>query len=243
MPTDATTTSDGAPATGTTPVASVGPSPGILATAGAARPHATRAEGRANGPEPVVAKLIASNQDCADAVHFKNTFEPQDGVDYGWVGEYAKAQYAHYAAIFKDLDDKANSIVGYLGGGTSLLTLGTLTAVASGQISPWIIVFALPSIGLALASLFFAALARQANWIVSLPTVQAACCYSEYAKFAGKGQAAFLGQWHLCITLMRPVVARKAFQVNVATWLFFSTVATLSLPLIVVLVRRWMGSS
>jgi hypothetical protein len=72
---------------------------------------------------------------------------------------------------------------------------------------------------------------------MAMAPIKGAIQYAEY--FGAQAQAAFLGQWHLRVTLMRPVVAWKARMVNVATWLFVAAVAALLVPLAFSLVRRF----
>lgn len=191
-----------------------------------------------SAPESNFSQLFGTGFKCQDAIKFKNTFEPSDEVDYDWILDYAKDQYDHYVSVYRALDEKGSSIVGYLGGGAGLLMLGALTAVSAGQIHPLVILYVLPSVFLSLASLCFAAKARQANWTVTPPSVEGAVLYAEYFQPALKARAAFLGQWYLSITVMREVISSKAWWVNRAIWLFVASVVALVLPLAITVLWR-----
>lgn len=190
-------------------------------------------------PNPAIARLVERDPECREAAGFRMGFGPREKVVYDWVVDYAQDRYAEHDRAFSDLDGKAASIIGYLGGGTSLLTLGALTAAATGQVHPWVVVAAVPALLLALAALVFASLARQANWAYAMPTVAVAVDYAHYFDTAGDARAATLGQWHFTTTLMRKAVGRKATRVNVATWLFVGSVVALLLPLGIAVGRRF----
>jgi hypothetical protein len=161
------------------------------------------------------------------AVRFKETFEPLPDGNYEWVGGHAKMLYAHYVAIFKSLNDKANSILGYLGAWLTLLAGWAITQKPAMKSAGW---FA-PCVIAAIAAMICALMARRPNRTASPPSVSEACQYVDY--FGDKAEAAFLGQWELCIVIMRKVSAKKAHLVNWAIWLFFAAVLLLFLPFLV----------
>lgn len=230
------TTTDGAPAGANSATA---PRSSALGVAGArTQGRSASDQERLLGPEKF-AEMYAGSVDWAAAVDFKNKFTPVEGVDYGWIEGYAKDLFSRYTTSFNDLDTKAGAIVGYLGGGAGLLTVGLIVAANSTQIPVWVIVWILPSVACAFISLVYASLARKANWTINPPMVDGACKYSEFFRPATKAQAAFLGQWHLCIVGARSVVARKADDVNIATWWFVGSIAALIFPLLATIALRW----
>ena len=191
-----------------------------------------------NAIDPIVAQIVA-NPKFHDAVKFKDEFKPTDGVDYGWVHDYAQNQYKLFDSDFKDLDDKAGWIVTYLGGAMSLLTLGTFVALAEGKINIWIIIAATPSIITSLLAVFFAVLARRPKDFFAPPMIDRVCGHAYY--FKTKAKDVFLGQWHLCIVVMREVVARKAKWVAASTWCFFISILLFMSPFILAVIRRFEG--
>ena len=57
------------------------------------------------------------------------TFTPNEAVDleqYDWVVDYARDQYARLQQSFQYLDEKADAIIKYLGGGGAAVTVGAL---------------------------------------------------------------------------------------------------------------------
>src|SRR4051812_42777079 len=121
----------------------------------------------------------------AEARKFCDEFEPIEGVDYGWVADYAKDRQAMLLAAFKDLDDKAGAIITYLGSGTGLLTLGALAAAGSGAL-PALVVAIIPAVVMATASLWQAAEARKTISVAFPPTVATATRYAKEYKDRGK---------------------------------------------------------
>lgn len=186
--------------------------------------------------DPEYAALLA---ECPEAVAFKDTFEPRDGVDYGWVVSCARDEYGRAVEVFKRLDEKAAAIANYLGAGAGLLTLGSVTGVASGQLGAWVVLAAVPSVVLALLALALAVRARGTTLRVGLPPVPGMVGYAEF--FGPRAEAAFLGQWHLCVAVMYRVIARKGGRVDLAVRCFVLAIASLSLPLGVGLARKFMG--
>jgi hypothetical protein len=137
------------------------------------------------------------------------------------------------------LDDKAATIFTHVGVAVAILTLGSTAGAAAGHLGPWPILAAVPAVGLALAALFLAVLARR---VVDRPfpgRIANAVVYAE--AFGEKGEAAYIGAWEEATTGMLPVIRKKAGLVNRSVCLFALSVAFLTLPLGVVLVRKLMG--
>jgi hypothetical protein len=67
------------------------------------------------------------------AKRFRDNPDPKDGVNYSWVSEYAKALWEYRNGVFDKLDEKSESIIKYLGGGTGLFTLGVLAKIDAGN--------------------------------------------------------------------------------------------------------------
>jgi len=223
---------DQSPAT-TAPATDPGPTADGMAGLGREK-HAGRLREKMKFP-PTVADLLATAPGCWEAVNFKNKFEPREGVDYGWVVEYAKDRYAAAMTSFKELDDKAASVIATLGGGTGLLTLGSLVAAATGKIHYLVAAAAVLPISLAAAALFSAIRARETVVVAAPPTVEAATKYADH--FEADAEAAFLGQWHLCLAFIKPVLQRKARWVNKALWFLFTAVLAMLIPLGVLIVQ------
>lgn len=169
----------------------------------------------------------------AEARAFKNTFEPQEGVDYAWVVTRAKEDHANMLTVFRRLDDKAGAVINYLGGGSGLLALGTFAGLTSIKVNPWVIPAVLVPIALTVAALVCAAIARRTANVSHPPGARDAIHYAEFFT-KGQAEAAFVGLWVLATEEMAPVVSRKAELVDRAIWLLVAAVASLSIPIVAV---------
>ena len=112
-----------------------------------------------------------------DAVTFNDNITPKEGAKYEWAWEYAKFQFERADRIYRDLDDKANDIIKYLGGGTGLFTLAALANVTRGNV--YVIAASLPAFAFAVISVALAACARQPNPISEPPQITGAYKYAE----------------------------------------------------------------
>ena len=172
----------------------------------------------------------------AEPDKFRVEFEPDPAVDYGWVLKHAERVADHDFAVYRRLDDKAAAVLGYVGGGAGIFTLGSLAAVASDKVDAVVAAFALPSVIAAALSVGFAARGR---WSVDTPgptSIGGAIKYAHY--FGGRAEAAFLGQWNQASADMKPVLAGKARWVNLATAAFAAAIVLLTLPLVAGIVVR-----
>jgi len=178
---------------------------------------------------------VADHPDFKEAVRFGEDVEPVEGVDYGWVWEYAKADFDRLYADGKDLDDKANDLIKYLGGGTGLFTLALLVNVEPKHVM--ILWWAIPSFLCALFSIFLATCARVPRKVSIPARIEEAFRYANYFPGADRARGAFVGQWHVASEGLAVVNHQKARQVAWATWAFFATVVLLFLPVLAALLR------
>jgi hypothetical protein len=178
-------------------------------------------------------RALRDNAAARHAAEFANAWQPRDKVDYEWVLVVAKGRYDALVKAFEDLDNKAAAIVGYLGSGTGLITLGTLFTALNAAVSPWVAAAALFPIGFAAAALLCACRARATDAIYPPPTVeQLVKIADEFGEDTAKAKAVMAAQWDVSTALMRPVVERKGRGVDEANWLFAWAVLTLALPLL-----------
>jgi hypothetical protein len=173
---------------------------------------------------------LDKNPAYQDVVSFSKNADIQEGVDYSWVWDYASASYDRASTLYRSLDDKANDIIKYLGGGTGLFTLGLLNGIHKGNV--WYFACALPSIIFALISVFLAALARKPGHTVHPPSIQDAWRFAEHFETKDKARAAFVGQWAVAAEARYLSAQRKAEYVKYATWMFFVALALLLIPFV-----------
>jgi hypothetical protein len=160
---------------------------------------------------------------------FRDEFQPLPGLDYGWIVKFAQDEYARLADGFKQLDEKAAAVGSYLGAGTGLLTLGSVAAMASGQVSPWTVVLAAPSILLGLSALIAGVRARLTVRRPTPPPAVRAVAYAEH--YHERGAAAFIGEWHLATVGALDALKLKARRVDLALHIFTAAIAALLIPL------------
>lgn len=147
-----------------------------------------------------------------DAERFKQKFEPKDGCDYTWALDYAKESYQRLDQTFRYLDEKADAIIKYLGGGTAVVTVAALATV--NHYSAWLPILLLPSLVFALAAIALANAARRPRTHPSPPPITEVINYAE--AYNDKAEATFLGLWHLCCEGLDLVNALKAKRVDCA---------------------------
>ena len=175
---------------------------------------------------------------------FKETIKPVEGANYDWVWDYAEEVYDRLSKVYKDLDDKANDIIKYLGGGAGLFTLGAIANV--NKDNALLMLSALPALACALLSIFFAVLARKPNENRTPPSVFSAFRFAGHyldddGEDSKKAKAIFLGQWHLACEAMGLAVDLKSRRVAWATWTFLLSIALLLVPFIVAICAKLAG--
>jgi hypothetical protein len=165
------------------------------------------------------------------SLDFMQNANAKEGVEYHWTWEYARELWAYHNSVFATLDDKAEDIVKYLGGGTGLFVLGVLAKVdINNYYLAW---WSLPAVVLALVAVLLALWSKKVGPFPNLPTVQNAVAYAEDKKNAREATAAFLGQWNLACEGAKAVCDRKAILVERGAYLVYAAMFSLLLPLVV----------
>ena len=188
----------------------------------------------------IYATAAAQCGEVAAAVAFNERFIALPGVKYEWAVKHARDQYAQAETAFKAVDEKAASILGYLGTATGVFAAGVIAKLADGQIDPRIALAATPSFILAGLALVFVALARRPFDCAYPPT---ACDAADRANWYGpdgtEAEASMIGAWHLATALVQHATDKKTRWFASATWMLVSTVAGLVLPLATALILRF----
>jgi hypothetical protein len=173
---------------------------------------------------------IRDDESYRRAVSFMQNLQAKEGIDYGWVFEYAKSLWTERNSEFAALDNKADAIIKYLGGGLGLFSVGVLAKVDVSN--AYLIFWALPAVVCAIISLFLAAWARKPSAAPALPPVEAAVNYAEEDKDEKKAHMAFLGQWNLICESHRLINLSKAWKLEQATYFYCAALGLLTLPLL-----------
>jgi hypothetical protein len=184
----------------------------------------------------------AFSRDCdpkvVAAIEWRKTAAFRHGVNYAWAVKLAKDLHDYYEKSAKEIDDKAASVVGYLGGGTGLFTLGSVAAVGSGNAHWSVVVAALPSFLAAGLALHLAACVRRTHEF-SIPSASSAVAYANFDEFipphtegkTGNGEVEFMGQWHEAAAKVGAIVERKGALFDRSLRVFVIAVFSLILPL------------
>src|SRR5580700_3974704 len=77
---------------------------------------------------------IGDTKEYKDALAEYQKFKQSDDIDYDAVVTYARDLYASYEKTDRSHDDKADAIIRYLGGGSAIVTFGTLISIKSDAI-------------------------------------------------------------------------------------------------------------
>jgi hypothetical protein len=159
---------------------------------------------------------------------FRLTFAPGEG-DYAWLIDYAKARYEAMNRIFQTLDEKADSLIKYLGGGTALVTFGTLAGV--NFFNAWLPFALLPSVVCAVVAVSWAISARTPTPVPNMPSVPSIQGYQPY--FKERAEAALVSSWEECAVSLELINQTKAKKVTRAGRWYFWSLAFLLIPLVV----------
>ena len=213
------------------------PAPHAGSLTGAARLHERR-EGRRVfglfGQGNQEAEEVSDSQDvhaAKSAAEFNLTFEPQEGVEYGWVVKHAREQYEEAKKVFELLDAKATAIITYLSSGAGLLTIGSIIAIATAKVSEVVVWCAVPAMICSCVALVFALRARRPLPVFPPAGAPKAVAFANHYKSAENAEAAFLSHWYLLTVLLRPIIGIKSWNVANATRLVVATAGLLILPL------------
>jgi hypothetical protein len=171
---------------------------------------------------------LVQHPDHQAAAAFMRDMQVKDGIGYGWVNEYAQALWEDRNKTFAVLDEKADSIIKYLGAGMGVFVLGILAKIDVHN--AYLALSALPAVLSAVASVYTAIRARNPAFTPNLPSVESAKGYAEAEGNEEQARAAFLGQWHLACEDLRLVNEKKAALVARAGGLYFVALLLLLIP-------------
>jgi hypothetical protein len=170
---------------------------------------------------------VLDRKEYRAAEEFACSIETDDNKDYDWVVNYARDNYDRIIKINSILDEKANDIIKFLGGGTGIVTLGVLVNLP--RANSWILAAALPSYLCAILSLWMAYRARRPNPGYSPPSIRDAFDYADCYNGKG-GQAKFIGRWHEASVSMGLAIEDKAKKVDWAMYFFVLALSLLLIP-------------
>jgi hypothetical protein len=156
---------------------------------------------------------VNSEPEYIAAYEFKNAFQPANGVDYTWVGNYADFNYRQLHATNETLDKKAEFLISLFTGGTGLLTVGAavnLPVIPTSLRVAWALVLLF-----AILAIVVAGFIRLPRLVFLPPSVAWATQY--VGAYDKDSHARFLAQWHLACEGIRLSNGRKARGLYIAT--------------------------
>lgn len=166
---------------------------------------------------------------CEEAQKFSQEFLAEKNLNYDWVFEYAQDKYAKMLKNLEHLDDKADAIIKYLGGGTAFVAFGAIVGASRGNALA--ILLMVPSVVLALWAIRYAIHARLPTQIPVPPRVDEALSYAE--AFRDQGKYTFIGQWHETCQLLDIIVTAKAANIISASKYYYRALLFLLLPVLI----------
>jgi hypothetical protein len=177
--------------------------------------------------EELLPRHITSDPEFQSARHFKEVIRPGSDTEYDWVCEHAKEQYERGRKTWSTVDDKANEVIKYVGGGTGLVTVGVLTTLRPETAA--LVAYTVPAIILSWVAVTLAALARRPQAAAEPPSIETAFHYANAYKEGANVR--FLGQWHLACEILDIALRRKTALLAWSVWSFLAALALLLLPL------------
>src|SRR5262245_13540499 len=149
--------------------------------------------------------------------------------DMKWICEFAKTSYEKLQSTFERLDEKADAIIKYLGGGTAIVAIGAL-ATMTFKTAPLLFLL-IPAVLCALRAIYCATVARVPRRVFIPPRVSDAVNYAN--AFRKEAEVVFIGEWNLACEGLELVTRQKAHHVTEATKFFYRSIFCLLLPLVV----------
>jgi hypothetical protein len=181
---------------------------------------------------------FADHPDYHDALDFAKKVRINEAQHYDWVWEYSKDLWTHRVKVIGLIDEKAESIIKYLGGGLGIVSLGIIAIPTTMMhLALWM----LPAIFCAIVSIAYALYARWPKDMPALPSIKEAIEYTDHYIDNDNAKAHFLGQWNLACEGIRLFSSIKAKNVEWAMKLCLISISLLSLPIIVGILNNFSG--
>ena len=167
------------------------------------------------------------------ADEYAKDFEPQDGVDYEWVFDYAQDCYQRVVDAKDRIEKKADAIVNYFGAFGGLLML---VFVYTAQAAHWSVALAiLPTLTFCVIAMREAICARAPMTVPAPPEVRNAIDFAN--AYGDNAKATFVPRFAAAAIGMEAVNNEKSRLVNSASRYLLWAMGLLSLPLLAEIVQ------
>jgi hypothetical protein len=177
---------------------------------------------------------MTKDRPCLDALAFMQQARAKDNIEYKWVYDYGKDLWEYENSHFESFNERADSIIKYLGTGTGLLALGLLAKADHTNVH--ILWWSIPSLICALVAIGLAACSKRPFDVPSIPAVKQAKEYADGYATERESIAAFVGQWHLACEKMKLASDKKADAFDLSLKLYIWAVVLLLLPVFAALI-------
>lgn len=158
-------------------------------------------------------RFVNASDEFRGAWDFQLHYEPKEGEDYSWVEKYSQLEFARMLGGVHVLDEKADSLIRYLGAGSVFVSLASL--LKSGALPLYVIA---PTLILLLLALACAVVARKPQFHPAPPYTREALQFVDFfgsTKGAGARFAAKVGSASVAMKLageFKATYIRQAFR-------------------------------
>jgi len=114
-----------------------------------------------------IQERVENNPSYRSAVKFSDDYEPKADRDYKWALDYSIKEYEQASLRVETLDSKADTLIGYLGAGSGLVSIGLAYGLGQGKAK--VLIAAIPALLLLLVAIVLALVARIPSKFPSLP--------------------------------------------------------------------------
>jgi len=171
------------------------------------------------------------------AVVFSDKYEPHPNRDYKWVLDYAVKEYEMASLRAEYLEGKADSLIGYLGAASGLISIGL--AYGIGDHKGKVLVAAIPALLLLLSGIVLALTSRVPSKSPSPPHCKDALEYMQKDELATGKFAAYI--W-VCTRSLALATREKAKLVRWAYLCFGAGIVWLVVSSVIVALTRYIIS-
>ncbi|OAI40493.1 hypothetical protein AYO40_00740 [Planctomycetaceae bacterium SCGC AG-212-D15] len=172
-----------------------------------------------------------------EALTYYQEFEHKEDVDYSGLVQYALDLNDRFEATDKLLDEKADSIIKYLGGGSALVTFGALMSIKADTTMNCItgiviIIFFIPSLVCALLAVYKAIHVRRPRTAATPPDVKMALGIAEAYKNVNDFRLNALLIYYPITEAGHYRILQKGKLVSAAHRCYLSAMMLVSLPIV-----------
>lgn len=127
-----------------------------------------------------IVRFVNESQEFKNAWDFQKSYNPESGLDYRWVADHSVEEFKRLSRDVDSLDEKADSLIRYLGAGSGFISLGTLLAKEQ-SVTPLFPIL-VPTLCFLLVALCLAVIARKPQFYPAPPYTREAFDFVDFFK-------------------------------------------------------------